>query len=394
MRVLTTPLAALVAAASVLLALPGAVAEAAFPGTNGLIAFERGADIYTVTTDSAHTVSPSPLVAGASDPAWSADGTKLAFTQGGSIRVLTIGGSTSAALDTGTAPAWSPDGTMIVYEKGTDIWVVSSSGGTARNLSNSGVSLDDDDPSWSPDGDSIAFTRTALANADIWIMDAPTDPATGGGGNQQQVTTAPSNEIQPNYSPAGTRIAYASDRHSLTERQIYSIATSGGAETRITSSATDDTRPAYSPDGVRLAFARAGSGIHTTDTQITTTATDANPDWQPTAPTNTALPVITGNAAQGGTLFSSTGTFGGSATSFAYQWLRCDPDGNVCADISGATASSYNVVADDVGNRLRVRVTASGYQRVDVRDVRADDGHRGPEPGERGAPERERLQRQ
>ena len=178
---LTTPLAALVAAACVLLALPGAVAEAAFPGTNGLIAFERGADIFTVTTDSAHTVSP--LVAGASDPAWSADGTKLAFTQGGSIRVLTIGGSTSAALDTGTAPAWSPDGTMIAYEKGSDIWVVSSSGGTARNLSNSGVALDDDDPSWSPDGDSIAFTRTAVANADIWIMDAPTDPATGGGGN-------------------------------------------------------------------------------------------------------------------------------------------------------------------------------------------------------------------
>ena len=137
MRLLTTPLAALAAAACVLLALPGAVAEAAFPGTNGLIAFERGADIYTVTTDSAHTVSP--LVAGASDPAWSADGTKLAFTQGGSIRVLTIGGSTSAALDTGTAPAWSPDGTMLAYEKGSDIWVISSSGGTARNLSNSGV---------------------------------------------------------------------------------------------------------------------------------------------------------------------------------------------------------------------------------------------------------------
>ena len=122
--------------------------------------------------------------------------------------------------------------------------MVSSTGGTARILTNSGVALDDDDPSWSPDGDSIAFTRTAVANADIWIMDAPTDPATGGGGNQQQLTTAPSNEIQPNYSPAGTRLSYASDRHSLTERQIYSIATSGGAETRITSSATDDTWPA------------------------------------------------------------------------------------------------------------------------------------------------------
>ena len=295
MRSFSLRLAAVLTATSALLALPGAVAEAAFPGTNGLIAFQRGADIYTVTTDSAHTVSASPLVSNASDPAWSADGTKLAFTQAGSIRVLTVGGPTSAPLDTGTAPAWSPDGTMIAYEKGSDIWVISSSGGTPRNLSNSGVALDDDDPSWSPDGDSIAFSRTQLANADIWFMDAPTDSATGGGGNQQQLTTVPSNETQPNYSPAGTRISYTSDRHSLTERQIYSIATSGGGETRMTNSSTDDTWPAYSPDGVRLAFARAGSGIYTTDAQITTTGTDTNPDWQPTAPTNTSLPVISGN---------------------------------------------------------------------------------------------------
>ena len=57
-----------VIAASAVLVLPGAVAQAAFPGTNGLIAFERGADIYTVTTDSAHTVSSAPLVAGATTP--------------------------------------------------------------------------------------------------------------------------------------------------------------------------------------------------------------------------------------------------------------------------------------------------------------------------------------
>jgi Tol biopolymer transport system component len=374
-------LGALIVAATALLALPGAVAEAAFPGTNGLIAFERGPDIYTVTTDSAHTVSSSPLVSGASEPAWSPNGTKLAYVQGGSIFVLTIGGTTSAALDSGSSsPAWSPDGTMLAYEKGTDVWVVSASGGTPRNLSNSGIGANDDDPAWSPDGDQIAFSRTAAANADIWVMDAPTDAATGGGGAQQALTTAASNEIQPNYRPAGTAIAYASDRHGVGQRQIYSISTSGGAETRITSSSSDDSHPAYSPDGVRLAFARGGSGIQTTDAQITTNGTDANPDWQATAPTNTTLPVISGSAAQGGTLFASTGTFAGSATSYAYQWLRCDSNGSSCVDISGAAASSYVVAASDVGRRLRVRVTASGGSGASSATSDATAVIAGPEP--------------
>ena len=211
--------------------------------------------------------------------------------------------------------------------------------------------------------------RIVAGNADIWTMEAPSSPTTGGGTNQTFVTSSSFNEIQPNYAPGGNLIAYASDRNGVA--QIYAIAPSGGTEpgTRITSSAADDTHPAYSPDGVRLAFAHAGSGIQTTDAQITSgvdAVNDANPDWQPTAPSNTTLPVISGSAAAGGTLFASTGTFAGSASSYAYQWLRCDSAGNNCADISGATSSSYLVVAGDVAKRLRVRVTASGTQRLDA----------------------------
>lgn len=348
---------ALFLALCTLLALPGAAGGSAFPGTNGLIAFERGGDIYTVSTGSSPSVSSSPLVTGAIDPAWSADGKRLAFSQAGEIRILTIGGSTTSALDTGTSPAFSPDGTMIAYEKGGDIWVISSSGGTPRNLSNSGVAASDDEPVWSPDGDFIAFTRTAV-NADIYVMDAPTSPSTAGGANQMQLTTAVSNETHPTYLPGGTRIAYASDRHGVANRQIYSISTSGGTETRVTSSAFDETQPAYAPDGTKIAFARTGSGIHTTETQLTSGAADANPDWQPAPPTNSSLPVITGTAAQGSTLFASRGSFA-QATSYAYQWLRCDSDGGNCSDISGATASSYTLTSADVGKRIRVRVTAS-----------------------------------
>jgi len=77
------------------------------------------------------------------------------------------------------------------------------------------------------------------------------------------------------------------------------------------------------------------------------------------APTNTALPTISGAAAAGQTLSASTGTWTGNPTSFAYQWQRCDPSGASCADIAGASTSTYTVAAGDAGSTLRVAVTAT-----------------------------------
>ena len=42
-----------------------------------------------------------------------------------------------------------------------------------------------------------------------------------------------------------------------------------------------------------------------------------------------------------------------------YQWRRCDPLGANCANISGATALSYTLVSTDVGNTIRVAVSAT-----------------------------------
>src|SRR6185312_17331838 len=81
-------------------------------------------------------------------------------------------------------------------------------------------------------------------------------------------------------------------------------------------------------------------------------------------PDNTAEPRITGAASVGSTLSASTGTWTGSPTSFAYQWVRCPenggrPDGSDCASIGGATTAKYVVATADVDRRLRVRVTAA-----------------------------------
>lgn len=82
------------------------------------------------------------------------------------------------------------------------------------------------------------------------------------------------------------------------------------------------------------------------------------------APTNTGEPAISGSPVVGGTLSASRGTWTGSPTSYAYQWVRCPSsggksDGSDCAAIGGATTSGYVPTNADVGRRLRVRVTAS-----------------------------------
>lgn len=85
----------------------------------------------------------------------------------------------------------------------------------------------------------------------------------------------------------------------------------------------------------------------------------------PTAPVNTAEPVISGSPVEGSTLTTTTGTWTGVGTiTYAYQWVRCGadgglPDGSDCPSISGATSSSYTLTADDIDRRLRVQVTAT-----------------------------------
>jgi hypothetical protein len=74
-------------------------------------------------------------------------------------------------------------------------------------------------------------------------------------------------------------------------------------------------------------------------------------------PVNVSAPSVTGTAAVGQQLTATPGTWSGSPTIYRYQWGRCDVR-NVCDDIQGATSASYSPSTADVGDTLRVWVTA------------------------------------
>ena len=101
--------------------------------------------------------------------------------------------------------------------------------------------------------------------------------------------------------------------------------------------------------------------VTATNTDGSNTATSAATDVisSGNGPVSTAAPQVSGTAKVGEQLSASTGTWTGGARSYAYQWQRCDANGSSCQSVDGATARVYGVRSADVGNTLRVVVTAT-----------------------------------
>jgi hypothetical protein len=79
---------------------------------------------------------------------------------------------------------------------------------------------------------------------------------------------------------------------------------------------------------------------------------------QAAAPQNTSPPTITGKEGVGETLTAKEGTWTGNPTAYDFQWQRCNREGDSCGNIGGQTDKTYKLQEADVGNTVRVSVTA------------------------------------
>ena len=195
--------------------------------------------------------------------AFSPDGTQIAFHVADSVGGIFLAGATGESVrrvtDSGFDPAWSPDGSQIAYateEVGdpasraglSTLYVANVGGGTPRKL----VDGDGVQPSWSPSGGRIVYWSNVGGQRDIYTVAAT-------GGTPVRITNDSAIDWSPIWSPDGKFIYFSSDRG--TAMNLWRIAVDEGSGT-VTGRPEPVTAgvqasiglPSFSKSGARLAF--------------------------------------------------------------------------------------------------------------------------------------------
>lgn len=149
------------------------------------------------------------------------------------------------------SPAWSPDGSKLayvafnVYKGLSNVRVVNLKTGSTRTISSSGGV--NGAPAWSPDGSKLALAKSTNGNTNIYVYNLAS-------GQMRQLTHSSAIDTGPAWSPDGRTIAFTSSRGG--QPQIYEMSSDGGQVQRLTYRGKSNRRPRFSPDGKQIVMVR------------------------------------------------------------------------------------------------------------------------------------------
>jgi WD40 repeat protein len=132
-----------------------------------------------------------------------------------------------------------------------EIYIMNIDGSEQVRLTNNPAQ--DVDPCFSPDGSKIVFDSARDGNWEIYIMNVD-------GSEQVRLTNNPALDVVPSFSSDGTQIAFESDRDGNYE--IYIMNVDGSKQVNLTNNPAVDMLAYFSPDGSAIAFTsdRDGKG--------------------------------------------------------------------------------------------------------------------------------------
>jgi Tol biopolymer transport system component len=223
------------------------------PGKYQLYAVERS-NLAQLNKVTAATDTTS-----ASDPAFSPDGSRIAFVSlrdgNAEIYVMNADGTGATRLTNDPQvdghPSFMPDGQSLVFQSTRtagkqQIWVVNVDGTGLTQLTRDSVN---GSPAVAPDGQTIAYVSTRNKDGDIWLMNRD-------GSNQRQFTRSPTQrEAEPRFLRDGTLIYLVERRDgNRTVQQVMRADLATGATTAITGTDLAIASFAVSPSGDLLAL--------------------------------------------------------------------------------------------------------------------------------------------